>query len=94
LFEFPVCVAEVLAHPQAVPPDFILKILALAALVFQEFFIIEDGVLGAGRRDILSFKRLTQKLFCRDLNVGRSLSKSELERASNARGGGMCVPCS
>jgi hypothetical protein len=75
LFELPICVTKVFAHAQAIAPDFILKVLALAALVFQELFIVEDGVFGAGRGDILTLKRLTQKLFCGDLNFGRGLCK-------------------
>jgi hypothetical protein len=84
LFEFPIRVAEVFAHAQAIASDLILKVFALAALVFQKLFIVEDGVLGAWRGDILTLKRLAQKLFCGDLNFGGSIY-GRLEHAFNGR---------
>jgi len=75
LFEFPVCVSEVFAHTKPIPADFVFKVLTLTALVFQEFFIVEDGVFWARGGDILSLKCLTQNLFCCDLYFGRGLEK-------------------
>ena len=75
MFEFPVCISEVFAHTEPIPPDFVFEVLTLTALILQEFFIVDDGVFWARRGDILSLKRLTQNLFCCDLNFGCGLEK-------------------
>ena len=73
LFEFPCCITDIFSHSKPVASDLVLKIFALAGLIFLEFFQIENCMFGTGRGGILTFVCFAEKLLCCDLLWSGSL---------------------